>query len=346
MRKIRIHPLMFRLLAALLLATAYHGVFNYITGQAWSHGEVYTDLLYATAYFMLLYEVYRRMDRWFARKFDHSHLQPGNFIFEIILFVLSGSILLFILNLIFTPLYGGRLTGPANDLRELRMFYVMSETMSLLYIAVLSGLKVFGQLQKMRIRKKRLELARAHAHAEMLKNQISPHFLFNSLNALSSLIYTNEEQAYRFVKELCNVFRYVLKHKDRELIALKDELEFTLAFFYLVKIRFRDNIRLHADIPATYLEYLLPPLSLQMLIENAIKHNIISKDEPLTIAIKAENQHLVVSNNLQQRTSIEKSTGIGLKNIADRYRYLTDQTLDVIKTDTEFTAKLPLITPA
>lgn len=346
MKKIRIHSWLFRLLAALLLSTAYHGVFNYITGQPWSHGEVYIDLLYATAYFMLLYEVYRVVDRWFARKFENSHLQPRNFIFEIILFVLSGSILLFLLNLIFTPLYGGRLTGPANDLRELRMFYVMSESISLLYIAVLSGLKVFGQLQKMRIRKKRLELARAHAHAEMLKNQISPHFLFNSLNALSSLIYTDEDQAYRFVKELCNVFRYVLKHKDRELIALKDELEFTLAFFYLVKIRFRDNIRLLSSIPASYLDFQLPPLSLQMLIENAIKHNIISKDEPLIIAIKAEHQHLSVSNNLQERTNIEKSTGIGLKNIADRYKYLTDQSLEVMKTETEFMAKLPLITPA
>jgi two-component system, LytTR family, sensor kinase len=335
-----------RLLAALLLGMAYHGMFNYITGQPWSHAEVYTDLLYATVYFMVLYELYRVIDRWFARKFNTSQLQPRNFIFEIIIFVLTGSILLFILNLLFIPLYGGRLTGPANDLRELRMFYVLSESISLLYISVLSGLKVFGELQKMRIRKKRLELSRAQAHAQMLKNQVSPHFLFNSLNALSSLIYTNEDQAYRFIKELSNVFRYVLKHKDRELIVLRDELEFAQAFFYLVKIRFRDNIRLETHIPASYLEFMLPPLSLQMLLENAIKHNIISKDEPLTIAIRGENQHLSVSNNLQQRTIGEKSTGIGLKNIADRYKYLTDQSLHIIKTEKEFTARLPLISPA
>ncbi len=346
MRIIRIHPLLLRLLAAFLLGIAYHGVFNYITGQAWAHAEVYIDLLYATAYFVIMYEIYLRVDRWFARKFKDSHLQPRNFIFEIIIFVLTCSILLFLLNIIFAPLYGNRLTGPANDLRELRMFYVVSETISLLYIAVLSGLKVFGQLQKMRIRKKRLELARAHAHAEMLKNQISPHFLFNSLNALSSLIYTDEEQAYRFIKELSNVFGYVLKHKNRELIALKDELEFTLAFFYLVKIRFRDNIRLQTHIPPTYLHYLIPPLSLQMLVENAIKHNIISKDEPLNIVIKTENHHLLVTNNLQARTGIEKSTGIGLKNIEDRYKYLTDLPLRVVKTDKDFTAKLPLIFPA
>ncbi len=339
-----IRSYLLRLLTAFLLGLAYHGMFNYITGQNWSHDEVFSDLLYGTVYFLLLYEIYRITDQWFARKFDHSHLQPRNFIFEIITFVLTGTLLLFILNLLFAPLYGGRLTGPATDLRELRMFYVLSESISLLYISVLSGLKVFGQLQKMRIRKKRLEQARAHAHAQMLKNQISPHFLFNCLNALSSLIYTNEDQAYRFIKELSNVFGYVLRNKDQELIALRDELEFTLAFFYLVKIRFRDNIRLETNIPAPYLDYLLPPLSLQMLLENAIKHNIISKDEPLTISIRGENQKLVVANNLQHRTIGEKSTGIGLKNITERYQYLTDQPIHFMKTEKEFIASLPLIT--
>ncbi len=331
--------------AALVLSFLYTGLFTYITGRDWYHKEFFTDLLYSLIYFLLLNKIYRVLEVWIARRFKHEHRRPRNFMLEVVLFGISGSLLLLLLNLLFYGLYGGRFTGPAENVRELRMFYVINETLSFLYISVLTGLKVFDQLQKTRIRKKQLELAHAHAHAESLKNQISPHFLFNSLNALSSLIYVNPSKAQHFIEQLLNVFQYVLKNKDHELITLKEEVDFACSYFYLLKIRFRNNIRLQMELAPETLNQLLPPLSLQMLIENAVKHNIVSHDEPLRIAISSENNSIVVRNNLQQRKHIEASTGIGLKNIADRYRYLTDAHIDIQKSENEFVAKLPLIKP-
>ena len=163
---------------------------------------------------------------------------------------------------------------------------------------------------------------------EALKNQVNPHFLFNSLNTLSGLIGKDDEKATRFVKQLSDIYRYVLEHKDCELVPLDTEMRFIENYISLMKIRFGDNLIVSSDIKETG-KYKIIPLSIQMLVENAIKHNIISKEKPLTISISTEDEdELIVKNNLQKKSSILQGDSgewekHGLLNIKSRYEYLS-----------------------
>lgn len=182
------------------------------------------------------------------------------------------------------------------------------------------------------------------ARYESLKNQVNPHFLFNSLNALSNLVYENQDLAVQFIKQLSEVYRYVLDTKDQELVSKEVELRFLESYIFLQKIRFNENLRIRIDLTDT--ETFFPPLVLQMLIENAIKHNEISAENPLTISIFANDRFVIVENNLQKRRSLgEESTGVGLSNIISRYSFLSKEKVQVIEGNGMFTVKLPIINP-
>ena len=180
---------------------------------------------------------------------------------------------------------------------------------------------------------------------QLLKQQISPHFLFNSLNTLRCIATDNKTKSY--ITQLSNVYRYLLtnnKYKDEDLVLLKDELEFTNSYLYILKERFEDALDIDINISQETLYMQIPPLALQVLIENATKHNVVSMDSPLSIYIYNEGEEtLVVKNNLQPKLSSEDSLGIGLDNIKKRYQLLSDKEIEIIKTDTDFTVKIPLI---
>ncbi len=179
---------------------------------------------------------------------------------------------------------------------------------------------------------------------ETLKNQVSPHFLFNSLNTLITLIPEDPQLAVRFTEQLSKVYRYILQNKNKELVSLHTELEFTQAYIFLQKNRFGENLKVDFRIPEEHLEAWIAPLTLQMLVENAIKHNEVSKARPLFIDVYiAKNDLLVVKNNLQKKKIAVPSTQIGLENIRKRYQYLSKQTVDVIATAHNFIVTLPLI---
>ncbi len=179
---------------------------------------------------------------------------------------------------------------------------------------------------------------------EVLQNQMSPHFLFNSLNTLTTLIAENQEKAIRFTEKLSEVYRYILHHKSRELVRLDEELAFARAYFYLLQMRYPDNVSLEVDVDAKYLKEHIAPLTLQMLIENAVKHNVVSKAHPLSIQIYVDNgESIVVKNNLQRKPVLPQSTKTGLENIQKRYTYLGDRHIDVITTASNFMVAIPLI---
>jgi sensor histidine kinase YesM len=176
---------------------------------------------------------------------------------------------------------------------------------------------------------------------ESLKSQVNPHFLFNSLNAVTSLISTDPDKAILFVKKLSDVFRYVLEQKDNEIIALHAELDFLDSYIFLQKIRFGKNLTVHVDVPDRT-SYVIP-LSLQMLLENAIKHNVISKEYPLIITISAKStNYLEVSNKLKKKPAI-CSSNLGLNNIKSRYEYFTNNPVIVTENESEFRVEIPLI---
>lgn len=179
---------------------------------------------------------------------------------------------------------------------------------------------------------------------EVLRQQVNPHFLFNSLNVLTSLIKLEPDLAERFSEQLSKVYRYVLENKDDELVDLHTELRFLDAYIFLLNIRFVDKIRFNVDISELHRNYRIIPLAMQLLIENAIKHNIMTKTDPLVITIFVDNEcYLNIVNNLQERPSQIVSTGVGLKNIQNRYQLL-NKTLPVFeKNRTHFIAKVPLI---
>lgn len=182
------------------------------------------------------------------------------------------------------------------------------------------------------------------AQFEILKNQVNPHFLFNSLNVLSSLIYINQDAAAKFVRQLSKVYRYVLEYKDQEVISLQFELEFLDSYVFLLKTRFDQNLHIDIRIDKSYYQKKIVPMAMQLLFENAIKHNVISKQKPLQIEVFIdENYKLTVINNLQRKSSVEHSSEVGLKSIIKRYKYLTDYKIEIIEDEKSYMVKLPLI---
>ena len=190
----------------------------------------------------------------------------------------------------------------------------------------------------------KLQKENLQSQFDVLKQQVNPHFLFNSLNVLTSLIRLEPELAEKFTEHLAKVYRYVLENKDNELVNLSTEIGFLDAYIFLINIRFMDKVVVNIRIPEEKKNHRIIPLAMQLLIENAIKHNAMSKKSPLVIDIFIdENNLLNVVNNLQEREAHMSSTGVGLKNIQNRYRLLNNTVPVFEKTDTHFIARIPLV---
>lgn len=183
----------------------------------------------------------------------------------------------------------------------------------------------------------------ANAQFESLKNQLDPHFLFNSLNVLSSLIDENPRQAQKFTASMSKIYRYVLEQKDKELVTVEDELEFAKTYCDLLKTRFEDSVDFEFSVRKEDYRRFVVPLSLQLLLENCIKHNFATSAKPLIIKIFSENDTLCIENNLQVREQIRESSGIGLSNIVQRCALLTKRNVFIEKSGDYFKVKLPVL---
>ncbi len=182
------------------------------------------------------------------------------------------------------------------------------------------------------------------AKFESLKSQIDPHFLFNSLNVLTSLIGENPKQAERFTTKLSKVYRYVLEQRNKELIPLSEELQFARTYMELLQMRFEEGIEFEIPDETSNEELKIVPLSLQLLLENAVKHNVVSSNKPLVLRIFEEGGVLIIENNVNPKEAIGKSTKVGLKNITDRYRLLTKRNVSITNDKRTFKVSLPLLT--
>ena len=189
-----------------------------------------------------------------------------------------------------------------------------------------------------------LEKENIQSQYEVLKGQINPHFLFNTLNTLTNLIEESPKTAVGYVEKTADFMRNLLAMKDKEIITLKEELKIIDTFYHLQKERFGENLKMNISVSDQLHNKKLPPLSVQMLVENAIKHNIISSDKPLTIEITGNPEgKLIISNNLQRKPADGKASGIGLQNIRNRFRFFTDQKVEITETVDSFKVKLPLL---
>jgi LytS/YehU family sensor histidine kinase len=199
------------------------------------------------------------------------------------------------------------------------------------------------QNQQVGIELERTKADNLGAQFELLKQQVNPHFLFNNMNTLKAMVETHDKQTVDFILKLADFYRFTLESRKHDLIQLSEEMEILDAYMFLLKARFEDGIKLSNTIEAQYHSSLIPPFTLQLLIENCIKHNIVSLDHPLEIKIYIEKEKIVVENPLQLKKSRESSTKVGLENINQRYIHLLDKTIDIEADEKSFKIKLPLI---
>lgn len=190
-----------------------------------------------------------------------------------------------------------------------------------------------------------LEKELSQIRFEVLKSQINPHFLFNSLNVLSGLISKDTRKAQEFIDEFSMVYRYVLETIEKKVVSLEQELGFVHAYLFLQQIRYGESLQVTIKLPAEKLVMQMPPLSMQLVLENAIKHNIIHSEKPLLISIDCEGDYLVVRNNLQAKVSKNKSTGLGQSNLQKRYAMICDCQPSFTIESRHYSARLPLIKP-
>lgn len=221
--------------------------------------------------------------------------------------------------------------------------YVFGLAISLIVVLVFHLVYFYSRIQKKKVQESQIIAKTETAKFESLKNQLDPHFLFNSLNVLTSLIGENPYQAEKFTTKLSKVYRYVLEQKDKDLISLDQELKFAKSYMQLLQMRFEEAINFSIPDQASHPEMKIVPLSLQLLLENAVKHNVITSAQPLNIKIYEEGGMLVVENNKNAKSSLEKSTKVGLLNIKQRYRLVTERPVEVQDQQKIFQVRLPLL---
>jgi len=222
---------------------------------------------------------------------------------------------------------------------------LISSVINILMMVVLEAWHFFIESDKAKLKSETLERELSQVRFEVLKNQINPHFMFNSLNVLSGLIEKDVDKAQLFIDEFAHIYRYVLETIEKPVVSLNEELDFIRSYIFLQQIRYGESLSFKVNLAADLLKMLLPPLSLQLVLENAIKHNIVNQSQPLGIEIFYENGWLMVKNNMQRKISSNVSTGLGQKNLVKRYAMICNDIPQFMVESNHYIVRLPLIEP-
>lgn len=273
------------------------------------------------------------------------------FVLQTFLIVILVMFLIYIQWLFFDMIYGNT-EFTKDDILEGWQFIVVSIITALFVSAVHTGYSLLRkwkdsvtEASESQIKALEFKEIAMNAELESLKAQLNPHFMFNNFSALSELIAEDANTASKFLDNLSRVYRYMIQNLKKNIIPLQDEISFVKAYFYLLEIRHGDNIRLNIAVTDNALKANIPPITLQLLVENAVKHNIATNEQPLLIEIvSVEDKYLRITNNLQRISTPFPSIGIGLKNIENRYRILSETRLpSITETDNQFSVTLPLL---
>jgi len=282
-------------------------------------------------------------ERYFDKRMPWIHFPAKRVVLETVAYMFYAFCVSYVLMVIFVLWIRPRYT-----LENIPWKLLIEETklpmiLALIISAVLISRSFLVEWRKAAIEAEQLKTERYAQQYQSLKDQLNPHFLFNSLNVLSNLLYENPDIAAKFIRQLSKIYRYVLDVQHEELVPMAKESDFAENYLALQKIRFEEGLQYRISIDKNVTGF-LPPLSLQLLLENAIKHNIGSKANPLYIDIFSENGFLVVKNNLQIKSSIpDESTGIGLDNIRKRYALLSNENMSVQDLNGYFVVRLPIL---
>lgn len=294
-------------------------------------------------YSLVLYAVNRVAFVYYFRKYKYgrftlihliSGVAAGVLITVGTIFILNGLLFYFIRGISITDYLAGQ--NPSD--------YAVSFVISMIVTAIYYGVFYYRHNKENQVQEQKMIAGRASAQFDALKNQLDPHFLFNSLNVLTSLIEEDQEKAVKFTTSLSKVYRYVLEQKNKALVPLEEELQFAKTYMDLLKMRFEDSLVLTMPDTAIDPEAKVVPLSLQLLLENAVKHNRVTQTDKLFISIKQKSGYLVVENNHQAKQIVHKSSGVGLMNIRKRYALLCSKTVFIEKSAGRFTVGIPLLT--
>lgn len=298
------------------------------------------DLLIIPFIVLILWEGNTYIDRQLEKRYSWLVHPKQRILVQFVLSLFFSAITLFVMmNFIHFTKFGDlRLFN-----RSIRQMFVPAIIITFLALMIYISIQFFKAWQQSLVEVEKYKTASATAQLENLKNQLNPHFLFNNLSVLSSLVYQDQDKAVDFINELSKVYRYVLENKSAELVRLEEELAFLDHYIYLLKIRFGTNVSFNIQIDKRTESYYLPPMCLQMLVENTIQHNETSQANPLKVNIYTENNCLIVTNPIQPRSDKAQSSQTGLKNMQVRYQFFTDAPIEMIRTDKTFTVVLPLI---
>jgi len=265
-----------------------------------------------------------------------------------IIYTIIGVLIIFIIvnsvvGLIYHELLGFHDPMAQNGLTHYD-YRLQSLTVIILVASIYEGIFFYQRWKEAIVETEKLKRENVQSQLEGLKSQVNPHFLFNSLNTLIYIIPEDPDKAVVFVRKLSKVYRYILEIRDKELISVAEELAFLQSYIFLLKERFGESFQVEINVPEGYFGDKIVPLSLQMLLENAIKHNVISKSKPLLVELFInDNGLLVIRNNLQKKVQQMPSTNVGLENIKTRYAFFTENRVIVQETPSFFTVSLPLI---
>lgn len=286
------------------------------------------------------------INEFLNKKFPWSEETKKRAILSIISIVIANFVLVYLCNYINFVIIQKVATTErffGGDYNFRNWFMINIALLISAFLHAKSFMSELSKTSKKEVVEQKLIAKSANAQFESLKNQLDPHFLFNSLNVLSSLIDENPIQAQKFTASMSKIYRYVLEQKDKELVTIEDEIEFAKTYCGLLKTRFEDSVNFIFDVKEDYLRKFVVPLSLQLLLENCIKHNLATSSKPLLIRIFTEGDTLCIENNLQIREQIKESAGIGLANIVQRYSLLTKKNVFIEKSEDYFKVKLPIL---
>lgn len=307
-----------------------------------NHNQFF-DFLTSILITVIVWEGNLRIDHWMNLHFPWVSKPGRRILVHLPIIIIYSAVIIYIAMLGFNKYVCALPESTKNVFMVTSV--IIGVMVSLIILPIEIGTQFFSHWKKTLIEVEKYKTESTQAQLQNLKNQINPHFLFNNMSALSSLVYKDQDKAVDFINQLSKVYRYLLDNKDEELTTLENELTFIHSYIYLLQIRFDTNIQFDIEVPKEYQLKLLPPMALQLLIENAIKHNEISSELPLSILIKAEEQQLIVSNNLQLRSNDNEANSCktGIQNIKDRYQYFTDKEVIVLKSMKSFTVQIPLL---
>ncbi|NHN24389.1 Pr2TM family membrane protein [Flavobacterium jejuense] len=319
-------------------------VINLVLNQSLPNFEsIKWNFLYTMLYAVVLYManaiIFIQLDKHFEKNRFHLKRLVVGFLAS---FAISGFVI-FLLRMLEDVVFESKpldqffkTESPSNYLVAMIITVIVTLLIHLVYF--------YKAYQENKLKEQKIIAGTASAKFESLKNQLDPHFLFNSLNVLSSLIEENPENAQKFTTSLSKIYRYVLEQRDKELVSVDEELQFAKTYMNLLKMRFENSITFELPEKFGNEEAKVVPLSLQLLLENCIKHNVVSESKPLHIKIAIEENQLTISNNFQKKEVLQSRKGVGLQNIVNRYAILTKRNVLVEENEKHFKVFLPILT--